>query len=620
MELLDLHISGFGKFQDQDLSFQDGLNIIYGKNEAGKSTLHTFIRCMLFGLERSRGRASKNDLYTHYKPWDQRSPYGGQLRVKQNGNIYRIERIFQKDQRSFAIIDETRGREVTPDKAFLEELLCGLTETTYTNTVSIGQLKSATDTAMAAELKNYIANMNSTGNMALNITKATACLQNRRKQFERRMHPEAAAEYAALAHEIQDIEQDICAPAYQNQLPAYESLRVQTRRELAKKQGEHEILLQRISTGKQVLAKAHFTDQASIANYRSMAEDIYQNYQKEKSLCENRPRSVLTACLMALAVANAALTIFCYTAGAANPLAAMLGIKAPWLLLGTAAAAMLLSLIVFGMFQNTRRLKKDLAGDSQMLQEIFSRHLGDNSLSEKAKQAFDARMEELACLAERLEKSEECVQEQALKISALQEKEKSCDEMISRQQRTQWELEKKLDHLAACKDRMEALEQTLEENKRLQEETAAISLALDTLKGLSATIRDSFGLHLNKTASEIIRKVTGEAYSSLSVDEDLNVSINTPAKLIPLSQASSGTMDQVYLALRLAAAKLVQSGHDKMPLIFDDSFALYDDERLQAALGWLTETYDSQILVFTCHPREARLLAASQIPYHLISL
>ena len=61
MRFLDLYISGFGKFHDTAVSFEDGLNVIYGKNEAGKSTIHTFIRGMLFGIERGRGRAAKND-------------------------------------------------------------------------------------------------------------------------------------------------------------------------------------------------------------------------------------------------------------------------------------------------------------------------------------------------------------------------------------------------------------------------------------------------------------------------------------------------------------------------------------------------------------------------------
>ena len=58
----------------------------------------------------------------------------------------------------------------------------------------------------------------------------------------------------------------------------------------------------------------------------------------------------------------------------------------------------------------------------------------------------------------------------------------------------------------------------------------------------------------------------------MSVDENLHVFMNTKTKLVPLEQVSSGTMDQVYLALRLASAKLIQKGDDSLPLIFDDSF------------------------------------------------
>ena len=64
MRILDLHIDGFGKFHDLSVSFDKDLNVVYGRNEAGKSTLHTFIRCMLFGLERGRGRAARTDLYS----------------------------------------------------------------------------------------------------------------------------------------------------------------------------------------------------------------------------------------------------------------------------------------------------------------------------------------------------------------------------------------------------------------------------------------------------------------------------------------------------------------------------------------------------------------------------
>ena len=69
MRILELHIDGLGKFQDRTVRFEYGMNLVYGKNEAGKSTLHTFIRCMLFGMERGRGRAARNYLFTRFETW-----------------------------------------------------------------------------------------------------------------------------------------------------------------------------------------------------------------------------------------------------------------------------------------------------------------------------------------------------------------------------------------------------------------------------------------------------------------------------------------------------------------------------------------------------------------------
>ena len=74
------------------------------------------------------------------------------------------------------------------------------------------------------------------------------------------------------------------------------------------------------------------------------------------------------------------------------------------------------------------------------------------------------------------------------------------------------------------------------------------------------------------------------------------------------------------LALRLAAARLFQGDEDKLPLILDDSFVLYDEDRLRSALRWLCGNYKGQILMFTCHQREARVLEDSGIQHHLIRL
>ena len=80
-------------------------------------------------------------------------------------------------------------------------------------------------------------------------------------------------------------------------------------------------------------------------------------------------------------------------------------------------------------------------------------------------------------------------------------------------------------------------------------------------------------------------------------------------------------MDQIYLALRLAASKLMQTSvSDKLPLIFDDSFAMYDEQRLTSSLEFITEIHEGQILLFTCHTRERRLLDQAEHTYQLIEL
>ena len=570
MRILDLHIDGFGKFHDLSVSFDKDLNVVYGKNEAGKSTLHTFIRCMLFGLERGRGRAARADLYSKYEPWQNKAVYGGRMRVEKDGVIYRLERNFQKDQKAFVIVNETAGKEIEPTKGFMDFLLGGLTETAYNNTISIGQLKCVTEGGMVTELRNYIANMNTTGNLSLNITKATSYLKNRRKEFERQLTPEAARTYTALLTEIKNIEKEISAPEYENQLQTYQDLRSQGKNQLSEKQAERETLLQKIAKGRQALDGAQFTDEASIHAYQENARNTYAHYKEVADAASRRGRSVLPVIMLVLAVfcalgagalgflSSQTFDPVVFGTGALISVSTGVAHYTVGLICALSAAAVFFFAVGLIFFMKNHSLKQELSMTEKLLQEIFSRHLGDSSISGEAMTAFESRMEEFVRLSQVLERSEQSVQEQASEINALQAKETDCDDAISRQQKAQWELEKRLDHLAHCKDQTESLKQVLAENDRIREEITAIDLALETMTKLSATIRDSFGLYLNKTASELISGITGGIYDSMSVDESLNVFMNTRTRLVPVEQVSSGTMDQIYLALRLAAAPPVR--------------------------------------------------------------
>lgn len=619
MKILSMHIHGFGKLHDQDIAFEDGLNVVYGKNEAGKSTLHTFIKGMLFGIEKQRGRAAKNDTYNKYEPWQGPGTYQGWLRIESGGQIYRIERRFQKKNK-VTIVNETLGKELEPTKALMDQLRCGLSETAYDNTISIGQLKCATDDGMVSELRNYIANLNTSGSIALDITKATSYLKSQRRELESQIVPEAARTYTSLVSEIRKIEQEISAPQYANQLIEYRGKKSEIKKELESRQKEKEGLLEKAAKGRQILLNGQFSNQESVQKYIEEARTLYKEYEEALSACSKKSGTVLAVFMLLLTVicggfsilSIAAPKLLSFLASLPFPSIAVSGLT------GAAAVAFLAAALL--QLSKNRRAKKELVDSTRRLQEIFSCHLGSPDISQAALDALEGKMAEFLRLSKAVEQSEQTLVRLSGEIEGLQKEEDKSDEEIEQQQHIQWELEQKLEYLSECKTKAEALKRVLAENERTQEELDAIDLAQDTMNSLSTSIRDSFGLYLNKTASELISGITGGIYTSMSIDENLDVYMNTPEKLIPINQVSSGTMDQVYLAVRLAAARLVQNGGDIMPLIFDDSFVLYDDDRLKIALKWLVKAYDNQIIIFTCHQREAQLLTANQVKYNFINI
>lgn len=185
MKICELWLKNFGKFKNEKISFSDGIHILYGENESGKSTIHTFIRGMLFGMERGRGRAAAGDAFSQYEPWENPAYYSGAMEFEVGGKHFVIERNFDKYSKSAAVVCQEDGEELSVEAGDLDMLLDGLTAAGYDNTVSIAQLKEQPGTPLAAELKNYATNYYVTGDSDLDLGKAAARLEERKREAER---------------------------------------------------------------------------------------------------------------------------------------------------------------------------------------------------------------------------------------------------------------------------------------------------------------------------------------------------------------------------------------------------------------------------------------------------
>lgn len=188
-----LILKNFGKFQGKEIELKEGINILFGENESGKSTIHVFLQSMLFGMKRGRGKASKTDIYSRYMPWENGNWYEGSMVFTCGERTFRLERGFGKFAKAPILVCETDGEMLSVEHGDLDMLLGGITENVYENTVSVGQAKSRTEEGLLKEIRDYLSEFQGTGDFRFHPEQAVEILKKRRKELEQKER-EALAE------------------------------------------------------------------------------------------------------------------------------------------------------------------------------------------------------------------------------------------------------------------------------------------------------------------------------------------------------------------------------------------------------------------------------------------
>ncbi len=160
----------------------------------------------------------------------------------------------------------------------------------------------------------------------------------------------------------------------------------------------------------------------------------------------------------------------------------------------------------------------------------------------------------------------------------------------------------------ALRERRARLE---EQRVQLEGEYEAIRMAMETLESANTTLQNRFSPALGRRAAEIFRQLTGGRYEGVVLDRQFRLSAEPAGDGVyrDAQLLSAGALDQLYLAVRLAICQLVLPQEREVPMVLDDALANFDDARCAAALDYLTrEAQNRQILLFTCHSREADFL------------
>lgn len=253
MIIKELYIKSFGRFANRSFKLGDNLNIIYGLNETGKSTLHQFLEAIFYGFVKPGvKRRVMTDQYDQYRPWTG-NLYGGSLVYQIDGRLYKVERNLEKGRESVRVFDGVSGEELTGslgyDRLRREVLFArehlGLSQAAYKNTVSISQLGSKSDADLAREIQTRLGSLGSTGDVSLSVGRAERLIC----EFLDSIGTERARtkEYGRLYRKVAELEEDLEEAA-----TAVESVRVSGRQlremktEAAKLKAEREKLERKV--------------------------------------------------------------------------------------------------------------------------------------------------------------------------------------------------------------------------------------------------------------------------------------------------------------------------------------------------------------------------------------
>ena len=178
-------------------------------------------------------------------------------------------------------------------------------------------------------------------------------------------------------------------------------------------------------------------------------------------------------------------------------------------------------------------------------------------------------------------------------------------------------IEPKLDNLANIEEELVNNNQKM---STLQKINLSFELAKNVLEKSYEEMRNNVTPRFTQELSKNISEITNGKYSNINLNEEQGLIVELEnGNYVSASKLSIGTIDQLYLSLRLSMVE--ELSDENMPIILDEAFAYYDTERLKNILEYVNKKFKkNQIIIFTCTNREKEILEKLEIKFNNIEL
>lgn len=699
MKIKNIKVNAYGNIENKDINLEEGINIIHGANESGKSTLLNYIISIFYGISRNKDGKALSD-YEKYKPWNS-NEFSGRISYKlENGEKYEIFRDFNKknpkiyNDKLEDISDRFETDKKDGSKFFIEQM--GIDKQMYLSTVVSTQEEVRLDEKNQNMLIQKIANLAGTGEDNVSYKKALIKLQEKirdeigtnktsqkpiniiekeiaeinnkiveTEKYRNRKY-EIDAEKEQILSELKELEQQKqILQELQNSMKSEEETK--NRLEIREKNRKDNIAkINELTNQKNTInaeservqsAKNHMQDiikghKENIEKLNSEIEKIEN--EKEETQEKEKPSISFIVITVVLAIA-----LICSIILIKN-----------YIVSGILGVAIIANIVLYVINKNKQKVNKAKLREKINQEKQYKREKLENQKQqiianvnttekelEKQEEEEKQVNSELAMLkgqiilleknnekiTEEIEQDNKAIKEESNKnkqqiiekykdknindllyINDYQNYISKIEETINNNRIRIKGLEIEYNTIVPQLDEMVVLEEKREADKEklaeLREKESIINIAIENLMDAYEEMKTTITPKFTKNLSESIQKISSNKYNKVTINDENGMIIeNNRGEYVEAIKLSTGTIDQLYLALRLSM--IDELSKENLPIILDESFAYSDNNRLKNMLQYLTSDLNNhQTIIFTCTDREQKMLEAMNIPYNVVEL
>ena len=648
VEINKLKMNAYGKIKDKEIELDKNINIIYGKNESGKSTILNFITNMLYGISKNKNGKDYSD-FEKYKPWEGEEFSGKIEYTLDNHKRFEVFRDFKKknpqifDEKKEDIsktfnIDKSKGNEFFYEQTKMDEKL-------FLSTIVVNQEQVKLEKSEQNILIQKIANLVGTGEDNVSYKRAIDRI-NRRQLEEIGTERSREKPLNILMRENQNLENE------KNELEKYKNSKYEieeNKNNLLEKFSNLEIELEYLNKIKKIIEEEKIENEKikikeniknkndekinlnkkEILDIENINKKILEkNNQKINNLIKNKNK--IKNKLIILFIILIIINILVFALIKNNIF--------KYIFLLTLPMDLIFSIIYLKNKKNKIKiLEKENKLEEEKINNEKNNYLNENKILEKNN---DDLQKEIKALKNNLNtdtnlKIEKIKNNYLNKIKNNKIKEiNNLNNINDESEKIQNELndtkiklhaldldkenvEPKVDNLMKIEEKMVNNNEKIVNLRKLEK---SMELAKRFLEKAYEKMKNTVTPKFTENLSRNINEITNGKYKHVMVQDDNGLVVELEnGNYVEANRLSVGTIDQLYLSLRLSMTEDLSK--EKMPIILDEAFAYYDTQRLENILKYLVNIYpDRQILIFTCTEREKEIFEKLHINYNLINL